>query len=131
MIADCSENQFTLHDFVWWKPYTMGGVQAVLEALDNTPLEQVRPCDKQKLIKSLKLWKACGIMVFQTNASGTFQDSHLYTSHVYLIPAFGYHIFQSFGRTQNIALLKTRQGPQITTFLPLDKPTVQYRQTFR
>jgi hypothetical protein len=30
-------------------------VQALLEAVDDTPLEKVRPCDIQKLIKSLKL----------------------------------------------------------------------------
>jgi hypothetical protein len=30
-------------------------VQALLEAADNTPLEKVRPCDIQKVIKLLKL----------------------------------------------------------------------------
>jgi hypothetical protein len=36
-------------------------VQALLEAVDDNPSEKVRPCDLQKLIKSLKLRKACGI----------------------------------------------------------------------
>jgi hypothetical protein len=36
-------------------------VQAVLEAVDNKPLERTRSCDLQKLIKFLKLRKACGI----------------------------------------------------------------------
>jgi hypothetical protein len=35
-------------------------VQALLATVDDTPLEKVRPCDIQKLIKSLKLRKACG-----------------------------------------------------------------------
>jgi hypothetical protein len=55
----------------------MGRFQAVLEAADNTHLENIRPCVIQKLIKSLKLRKACGIMIFQTNISGTFKG-HLY-----------------------------------------------------
>jgi hypothetical protein len=37
-------------------------VQALLEAEDNDPSEKVRPCDLQKLINSLKLNKACGIV---------------------------------------------------------------------
>jgi hypothetical protein len=78
----------------------MGGVQAVLEAADDTPLEKVRPCDKQKLIKSLKLRKSCGIRVFQTNASDTFQDSHLYILHIYLISAFGCHFPKSWKDTK-------------------------------
>jgi hypothetical protein len=36
-------------------------VQALLEAVDDNPPERVRPCHVQKLIKSLKLRKACGI----------------------------------------------------------------------
>jgi hypothetical protein len=35
--------------------------QALLEAVDKNPLQRIRPCDVQKLIKSLKLRKACGI----------------------------------------------------------------------
>jgi hypothetical protein len=46
--------------------------------MDKTLLENVRPCDIQNLIKSLKLRKVCGIDLFQTNASGTFQEGHLY-----------------------------------------------------
>jgi hypothetical protein len=36
-------------------------VQALLEAVDNNPLERIRSCDIQKLINSLKLRKACRI----------------------------------------------------------------------
>jgi hypothetical protein len=33
-------------------------------------------------------------MVFQTNASGTFQEDHLYILHIYLVTVFGYCIFK-------------------------------------
>jgi hypothetical protein len=36
-------------------------VQALLETVDDSPPERVRPCDVQKIIKTLKLKKACGI----------------------------------------------------------------------
>jgi hypothetical protein len=36
-------------------------VQALLEAVDNEPLERIRPCGLQKLLNSLKLKKACGL----------------------------------------------------------------------
>jgi hypothetical protein len=47
--------------FVWWKPWMEGRVQALLEAIDNSTPQRIRPCDLQKLINSLKLRKACGI----------------------------------------------------------------------
>jgi hypothetical protein len=36
-------------------------VQALLETTDKNPSQRIRPCDVHKLIKSLKLRKACGI----------------------------------------------------------------------
>jgi hypothetical protein len=36
-------------------------VQALLETVDKSPPQRIRPCDLQKLIKSLKFRKACGI----------------------------------------------------------------------
>jgi hypothetical protein len=36
-------------------------VQALLETVDDSPPEGVRPCYVQKIIKTLKLKKACGI----------------------------------------------------------------------
>jgi hypothetical protein len=39
-------------------------------------------------------------MVFETNATGTFTDGHLYIWHVQLITAFGWRIFQSVGESQ-------------------------------
>jgi hypothetical protein len=62
-IADCSENQFTLHDLCDenHKQRVEARVQALLETADDTHLEKLRPCDIQKLVKSLKLRKACGL----------------------------------------------------------------------
>jgi hypothetical protein len=77
-IADCLESQFTPHKLCdenhEWQ--VEARIQALLEAKDNNPPEKVRPCKLQKLMNSLKLMKACGIDVFQTNASGTFQEDH-------------------------------------------------------
>jgi hypothetical protein len=36
-------------------------VEALLETVDKNPPQRIKPCDIQKLIKSLKLRKACGI----------------------------------------------------------------------
>jgi hypothetical protein len=62
-IADYLENLFTPHDLCEenheWR--VEARVQALLEAADDNPLEKIRPCDIQKLIRSLKLRKACGI----------------------------------------------------------------------
>jgi hypothetical protein len=47
-IADCLENQFTLHDLCEGnhERWAEAKVQALLEAVDsNTPWEKIRPCD--------------------------------------------------------------------------------------
>jgi hypothetical protein len=46
-IADCLENQFKPRDFydVNHKRRVEARVQALLEAVDGSPLEKVRPCD--------------------------------------------------------------------------------------
>jgi hypothetical protein len=56
------ENQFTPHDLSNknHKQWVEARVQALIEAVDDTLLDNLRPCDIQKLIKSLKLRKACG-----------------------------------------------------------------------
>jgi hypothetical protein len=60
-IAECLENQFTSHDLcdenheIWVE----AGVQALLESVDDTPLEKERPWVVHKLVNSLKLRKAC------------------------------------------------------------------------
>jgi hypothetical protein len=70
-VADCLENQFTSQvlcdeNHEWW---VEARVQALLEAVGNTPSERIQPCDLQKLINFLKLRKACGI-------DGTFRGDH-------------------------------------------------------
>jgi hypothetical protein len=80
VIADCLENQFTSHDLCDGnhERQVETGIQAVLASVDDTPLGKVRPCDIHRLVNSLKLRKAVDLMVFQTNASGTFQEDHWY-----------------------------------------------------
>jgi hypothetical protein len=80
-IADCLEKQFTPHKLSEenHKRQVEARVQALLEAEDNDPPKKVRPCDLQKLMNSLKLNKAFDLMVFQRNASDTFQDDHCFT----------------------------------------------------
>jgi hypothetical protein len=60
--VNCVEDQFTPHNLCDEnrKRQVDARVQALLEAADDTPLQKVRPCDIQKLIKLLKLRKACG-----------------------------------------------------------------------
>jgi hypothetical protein len=57
------KNQFTPHDLCDenHERRVEAGVQALLETVDKNPTQRIRPCDVQKLIKSLKLRKACGI----------------------------------------------------------------------
>ncbi|PNF15438.1 hypothetical protein B7P43_G18173, partial [Cryptotermes secundus] len=62
-IADCLEIQFTPHDLCDEnrEQRVEARVQVLLETVDENPPQRIRPCDVQKLIKSLKLRKACGI----------------------------------------------------------------------
>jgi hypothetical protein len=62
-IADCLEIKFTPHDLCDenHERRVEAKVQALLETVDKNPPRRIRPCDLQKLIKSLKLRKACGI----------------------------------------------------------------------
>jgi hypothetical protein len=61
--ADCLEIQFTPHDLCDenHERQVEAKVQALLETVDKSPPQRKRPCDLQKLLKSLKLRKACGI----------------------------------------------------------------------
>jgi hypothetical protein len=62
-ISDCLKIQLISHvlcdEIREWR--VEAGVQALLEAVDNNPLERIGSCDLQKLINSLKLRKAHGI----------------------------------------------------------------------
>jgi hypothetical protein len=61
-IADSLENQLTPHNMCEenHKQQVEARVQALSEAMDDSPPEKLRPCDIQKLISSLKVGKACG-----------------------------------------------------------------------
>jgi hypothetical protein len=61
--VDCLENQFSPHDVCEEnrERRIVARVQALFEAVDDSPPERVRPCDAQKLIKFLKLKNAFGI----------------------------------------------------------------------
>jgi len=63
VIADCLENRFTPHDLCdkHHEKQVEASVRALLDTEDNTPTERVRPCDVQKIIRTLKLEKACGL----------------------------------------------------------------------
>jgi hypothetical protein len=62
-IADCLEKQFTPHELCEenHERCVEARVKALLKAVENNPLERIRPCYLQKLINSLKLRKTCGI----------------------------------------------------------------------
>jgi hypothetical protein len=62
-ISDCLGNQFAPHDLCDYnhERCVEARVQALLETVDNSPPERVRPCDLEKLINSLKLRTAWGI----------------------------------------------------------------------
>jgi hypothetical protein len=62
-IADYLEYLFTPHDLCDenHERRVDARVQALLETVDDSPPERVRPCDVQKIIKALKLKKSCGI----------------------------------------------------------------------
>jgi hypothetical protein len=63
VIVNCLENQFTSHDLCDENHEREVGttVQALLASVDDTPFGKVRPCDIHKLVKTLKLRKACGL----------------------------------------------------------------------
>jgi hypothetical protein len=64
-IADCLEIQFTPHDLCDenHERQVEPEFQALLETVDKNPPLRIRPCDVQKLIKSLTFRKGCGIDV--------------------------------------------------------------------
>jgi hypothetical protein len=61
--ADCLEIRFTPHDLCDenHERRVETRVQALLETADKKPPQRIRPCDIQKIIKSLKLGKACSL----------------------------------------------------------------------
>jgi len=62
-IADCLENRFTPRDLYdeRHEERVEACVQALPDAEDNTATESVRPCEVQKIIRTLYLGKTCGL----------------------------------------------------------------------
>jgi hypothetical protein len=62
-IADCLEIQFIPPDLCdeTHERQVEAKVPALLETMDKNSPQRIRPCDVQKVIKALKLRKACGI----------------------------------------------------------------------
>jgi hypothetical protein len=77
-------------------------VQALLETIEDSPPERVRPCGIQKIIKALKLKKVFGIDGIPNECLRPFQEDHWYTLLIYLTIAFGYVTFLCLGRKQNL-----------------------------
>jgi hypothetical protein len=82
--ADCLEKQSTSHDLcdADYERQVEARVQALLPS-EDTPLRKLRPCDIQKLVNYLKLRNIVNLMVFQTNASGTFHGDYWYMTHLF------------------------------------------------
>jgi hypothetical protein len=64
-------------------------VQALLETVDDSPAERVRPSDLQKIIKALKLKKACGIDGIPNECLRHLPRRPGYTLLIYFTTAFG------------------------------------------
>jgi hypothetical protein len=77
-----------------------GRVQALLEAADDTHLEELKPCDMHKLIKSLKLRTAYGIDGISNECNRHLPRRPAVHLTLLLITASSYGIFQSLRKTQ-------------------------------
>jgi hypothetical protein len=102
-IADCLETRFTPHELCDenHERRAEARVPALLEDVDNSPPQRIRPCDLQKLIHSLKMRKTCGIDGILNECLRHLPRRPLvYTWHIYSITAFGCPIFQVLGRNQ-------------------------------
>jgi hypothetical protein len=88
-------------------------VQALHAAVDDTSLKNVRPCDKQKLIKSLKLRNACGNDGIPNECLRYLPRRQL----TYLILSFNHCLLSDFpkilGGRENHKLTEIQQGSKI------------------
>jgi hypothetical protein len=110
------------------KQWVEARVQALLEAADDTPLEKVRPCDMQKLVKSLKLRKACEIDGIPNECfrhlprRQLVQLTHLFNHCLQLS-----HFPMSWKDTKIITLLNSGKDSKFKSNTPL----VHHGQTFQ
>jgi hypothetical protein len=113
-IADCLENQFTLHDLCDenHKRQVEDRVQNLLEAVDNNSSKKIRPCDLQKLVNSLKLTKACRIDGNPNECLKQFPRRplvHLTHPHLINLP-LALSFSDALEGLKNYNLTKTRKG---------------------
>jgi hypothetical protein len=101
-IADYLENLFTPHDLCEenHERRVEARFQTLLQTVDYSPLERVRPCDVQKIIKTLKLKKACGIDGIPNECLRHLPRPLVHLTHLTI--TFGYHIFLCLGRKQKL-----------------------------
>jgi hypothetical protein len=88
-------------------------VQALLASVDDTPLGKVRPCDKHKLVNSLKLRKACVFGGIPNECLGNLPRRPL----VHLTHLFNHYLWPShfpkpWKEAKVITLLKPGKDPK-------------------
>jgi hypothetical protein len=80
-----------------------------LEAIENDPLERIRPCDLQKAINSLKLRKAYGIDGIQNECLRQIPGRSLvHLSNLFKHSTRLSHFPKSWKEAKNDSLAKTR-----------------------
>jgi hypothetical protein len=90
-------------------------VRALLSCVDGNPLEKVRPCDIQKLVKSLKLRKACGLDGIPNECLRHFLRRPLvYLTHLFNRCLRPSHFPKSWKVAKIITLLKPGTDPEFT-----------------
>jgi hypothetical protein len=120
-IADCLENQFT--------PYGLcdenherrveARVDALLDAVDDSPPQKIRPCDLKKLVNSLKLRKACGIDGIQNECLRHLpRRPLLHLTHLFNRCYRLAHFPQSWKETKIITLPNPGKYPKFPQNLP-------------
>jgi hypothetical protein len=115
--VDCLENQFTSYDLCEenHERRVEARVQALLAPVDDTPLKNVRPGHKEKLQKSFKLRKACGLIGITKECLMHFPRRPL----VHLTHLFNHclrlsHFPKSWKKEKVIALPKPRRDPELS-----------------
>jgi hypothetical protein len=74
-------------------------VQALMQTMYNNAPDAVRSYDEEKLI-TLNWSRHVEFIAFKMDVTGTLQEECFLTWHIYLIIAFGCHVFRRPGRKQ-------------------------------
>jgi hypothetical protein len=97
------------------------GVQALLEGVDDTPSEKLRPCDTQELIQPLKFRKACGICGIPNECLKHLPSRPL----VYLTHVFNLYLRLYFSKSWKDAEIMSLSTPVKNPKFTSNKPVVQ------